>query len=191
MQIGRPLEEELRSSDDIAQRTMALACVYGLSINVPRNELINWLDREAIRSALSPAEADLFEMVALTEQQLIDISWRSEAIVMLLWSVGFIPKLPPENEESDPESFLNLIPPYTADMSSDWFFAACHARPSSELLGMADIVAQLHWQVREAQLKGVLCPAHINPGVIKERHHAINWITGYGGLGWDDVTTDT
>ena len=25
----------------------------------------------------------------------------------------------------------------------------------------------------------------------QERHHAINWVIGYDGLAWDDVTTDT
>jgi hypothetical protein len=27
--------------------------------------------------------------------------------------------------------------------------------------------------------------------IVQERHYAINWITGYGGLPWDEVTTDT
>jgi hypothetical protein len=27
--------------------------------------------------------------------------------------------------------------------------------------------------------------------IIQERHHAINWVIGYEGLSWDEVTTDT
>ncbi|MEY2943079.1 MAG: hypothetical protein RLY97_1093, partial [Pseudomonadota bacterium] len=31
----------------------------------------------------------------------------------------------------------------------------------------------------------------VSLGIIQERHHAINWIIGYDGLDWDEVTTDT
>ena len=27
--------------------------------------------------------------------------------------------------------------------------------------------------------------------IVQERHHAIKWITGYEGLPWDEVATDT
>ena len=32
---------------------------------------------------------------------------------------------------------------------------------------------------------------HINIEVVQGRHHEINGITGYEGLPWDEVTTDT
>lgn len=28
-------------------------------------------------------------------------------------------------------------------------------------------------------------------GVVQERHHALNWLIGYCGQDWDDITTDT
>jgi hypothetical protein len=27
--------------------------------------------------------------------------------------------------------------------------------------------------------------------IVQERHHAINWVIGYDGAPWDEVTTDT
>ena len=34
-------------------------------------------------------------------------------------------------------------------------------------------------------------PPGIDIESAQERHHAIKWITGYEGLPWDEVTTDT
>jgi hypothetical protein len=34
-------------------------------------------------------------------------------------------------------------------------------------------------------------PPGIDIEIVQERHHAINWVTGYDGLPWDEVTTDT
>jgi hypothetical protein len=30
-----------------------------------------------------------------------------------------------------------------------------------------------------------------NSGAFQERHYALNWLIGYGGLDWDDISTDT
>jgi hypothetical protein len=30
-----------------------------------------------------------------------------------------------------------------------------------------------------------------NAGVVQERHYALNWLIGYCGQDWDDITTDT
>ena len=34
-------------------------------------------------------------------------------------------------------------------------------------------------------------PAQLDPGVVMERHHALNWLTGFHGADWDDVDTPT
>ena len=33
--------------------------------------------------------------------------------------------------------------------------------------------------------------AGLEPGVVYERHYALNWLTKYGDVGWDNVPTDT
>jgi hypothetical protein len=30
-----------------------------------------------------------------------------------------------------------------------------------------------------------------NAGVVQERHYGLNWLIGYRGQKWDDITTDT
>lgn len=49
----------------------------------------------------------------------------------------------------------------------------------------------LHWEARNAILKGLNTSLSIDIEIIQERHHAINWLIGYDGLDWDEVTTDT
>ena len=31
----------------------------------------------------------------------------------------------------------------------------------------------------------------LNRGVVMERHYALNWLIGYAGRDWDEVSTDT
>jgi hypothetical protein len=45
--------------------------------------------------------------------------------------------------------------------------------------------------VRDAQLFGKPAPRDIEAGVVRERHYAFNWIIGYCGQPWDEISTDT
>ena len=56
---------------------------------------------------------------------------------------------------------------------------------------MADDLLEQHWKARDARLFGRPQPTDIDIEIVQERHHAINWIIGYDGLPWDEVTTDT
>jgi hypothetical protein len=69
--------------------------------------------------------------------------------------------------------------------------ASAERRNDDTLLNIADELEELHWQVRDARLHGRPTPLHLDIEIIQERHHAINWVIGYGGLSWDEVPTDT
>jgi NADPH-dependent 2,4-dienoyl-CoA reductase/sulfur reductase-like enzyme len=56
---------------------------------------------------------------------------------------------------------------------------------------MADETMRLHWEARNAQIKGRPAALNVDLEIIQERHHAINWVIGYDALDWDEVTTDT
>jgi hypothetical protein len=70
------------------------------------------------------------------------------------------------------------------------FVQHARLRPLGAVLDETDMIYRLHWAVRQAQLDGGVPPASLNPGVVTERHHALNWLTRYEDQ-WDDVTTDT
>jgi hypothetical protein len=64
-------------------------------------------------------------------------------------------------------------------------------RGKMEILDEADLIYRYHWATRGAELKGKSPPAGLDPGVVYERHYALNWLIGYMGQEWDDVSTDT
>jgi hypothetical protein len=64
-------------------------------------------------------------------------------------------------------------------------------RPQSELLSAADLIYRYHWAVVDARLKGQEPPAGLEGAVVYERHYALNWLIGYSGPDWDDISTDT
>jgi hypothetical protein len=65
-------------------------------------------------------------------------------------------------------------------------------RPKSEILDAADLIYRLHWAARNPELTGQsACRAKLHAGVVQEWRHAINWVTNYENLDWDEVKTDT
>ena len=64
-------------------------------------------------------------------------------------------------------------------------------RSVEEVLDEADRIYRLHWAVVDARLRGQKAPADLEAGVVYERHYALNWLIGYLGSEWDDVSTDT
>jgi hypothetical protein len=85
-----------------------------------------------------------------------------------------------------------LLPPY-GDHSLEEFQKTARLRSEDELFDAAVSLQDLHAIARQRSGD----PSYRESGpavdieVIQERHHAINWLVGYCGASWDDVTTDT
>ncbi|ATS65984.1 DUF4272 domain-containing protein [Xanthomonas citri pv. fuscans] len=47
------------------------------------------------------------------------------------------------------------------------------------------------WAVRQAGRSGQPLPAGIVPGVVYERHYALNWLLHFEDAEWDEVETPT
>jgi hypothetical protein len=58
-----------------------------------REELVAWLRREGLWNAVSPAESAFLLADFPTEGKLIHATWRAEALLPLLWSLGLISEL--------------------------------------------------------------------------------------------------
>ena len=71
------------------------------------------------------------------------------------------------------------------------FVPEASLRPVGELLDALDTTFCLHWVTTEASVRKVQPPAGLEPGVISERHHALNWLTRFEDADWDEVTTPT
>jgi hypothetical protein len=183
-------EDDIREPAAIAKRALALFAVVGLSFGSPKEEVEAWLRDESLWNELSPEELEFASASPPTERQLINASWRSEALLMLLWSLGLVEDLPGLAEQCNTSLFQDVLPPY-AKASVSEFVSTARRRTDEELLEMADALLRAHWKARDARIHKKPMPGELNIGIIQERHHAINWVIGYDGLPWDEVTTDT
>ena len=137
---------------------------------------------------LSSMEARFIEDPEPSRREIINASWYSERLITLLWALG-LASMPPADEQCDTSLFQDILPPY-AEVSESDFINSAKLRKDDELMAMADQTLDLHWEARDAEIHR-RSPRNVNLGIIQERHHAINWVIGYDGLAWDEVTTDT
>lgn len=123
-----------------------------------------------VAAALSPQERAFFAQAAPDAQALANFGWRYEALAVLQWALGLADTLP------EP-SALCAVP--------------LARRPLPELFDTLDRHLRLHWAVRQAGRSGQPLPAGIVPGVVYERHYALNWLLHFEDAEWDEVETPT
>ena len=152
--------------------------------------VLDWLSQNDLWSDLAPSEAGFIDTPRPSRKQVVDASWLSERLIVLLWSLSAIDQLPPANEQCDTAVFGGLLPPFSG-MSVAEFITQAQLRSDKELIGMADALLDLHWEARDASLNGHAPRKPVDLEIVQERHHAINWVIGYDGASWDEVTTDT
>ena len=188
--MADPPPDVIRNAEETALRALALFAVVGLALGAERDAVLRWLEENRLWQELTPSEAGFIDTPAPSRQQRIDASWLSERLVMLLWALGKIEQLPSPDEQCDTSIFQDLLPPF-ADIDAKTFVAEACLRSDRELIEMADKTLDFHWHAREAKITGRTPRKSVDVGIIQERHHAINWVIGYDGLSWDDITRDT
>jgi hypothetical protein len=181
--------EPIRRADEVARRCLVLYAVMAAGHEEPRGELVAWLQREKLWDSTSPQEMSFLQSETPTQQQRINATWRAEALAPLLWSLGLLPELPLPTGLYDVQALRRVLPPLMFTVA-EWLSAA-HLRPDSEIRDANEIIYQIHWAVRDARLNGRSVPHGYHPGVVQERHYALNWLIGYCGQEWDDISTDT
>lgn len=92
--------------------------------------------------------------------------------------------------ESATSAFRDILPPFTDELAGD-FIARARLRADDELRAQEDAIYDLHSEAADARRhkRPMRTPVDIN--VIHQRHCAMNWLVGYLGQSWDDVTPDT
>lgn len=182
--------DEVRAAQDVARRGLALFAVVGRALGLPRDQAISWLRTEELWGALTPHEVAYLEQTDPPRKAHINFGWQSERLIVLLWALGKIPELPGSASQCDTSLFKSVLPPF-AKTSTRAFVAQAVLIDEERLWKQAESILGDHWKARDAQIHGRPMPPGIDIEIVQERHHAINWITGYDGLPWDEVTTDT
>lgn len=183
-------QDEVRSPQEIAQRALALAAVWCLAMGSLREDVLGWIDDHNLREILSPDELKFVDTERPTEKQRVYFSWNAERIIVLLWALNLIEKLPDADRQCDTRVFKRCLPPLS-EQSVEQFVWQATSRSDDELIQEGERIFDLHWQARDAQIHNRSPKEAVDIEIIQERHHAINWVTGYGGMDWDDVATDT
>jgi hypothetical protein len=189
MNNDAPAEDALRSASDIARRAIALSQVISVAFGAPRLDALAWLEREGLANELSPKERVFLASDAPSREDVMAFTWRVECLAPLLWSIGKIGAMPALEAECDTYQLKTAIvwPPAATEL----FIQSAMMRTEEEIEAEYEKVYDAHWHVRDARLFGRPAPAGLNEEVIFERHYGFNWLIGYGGQDWDEVSTDT
>lgn len=178
-------EDELRSEEEIAKRTIILSAVISCSYGKAKSDVVEWLKKERLWGFVTPLEKKfLTNKLSGDEYQ-----WKTDALVPMLWAIKKINSIPKLNKRLDIETIGEIVPLVT--QSTEKYISLSIMRNESEIHEEYEKVYQAHWEVRDAQLNNTSIPEEYNPDVIYERHYGFNWLTGYMNQAWDDVTTDT
>lgn len=167
--------------------------------------MVQWLRREGPWDAVSPKESELLLSESPTQCQRNHATWRGEALFPLLWSLGLIAELPSPQKLCDVQLIRSVLPPLFGSVGE--FVSNARLRSDAEIHAANDEVYRIHWRVRDFQLRHQPTPPgklqrmpheasdppadSYNSGVVRERHYGLNWLIGYCGQDWDDITTDT
>ncbi len=182
-------ETELRTSEEVGIRMFCLFCVAGTAYGLSRTEYELFLKNQRLWSYLTPKETAFLSDPNPAPESMRYFTWRVEALFLLMWAVNLFESLHLPTYQMDNEKIIDKFP--TFSMSPWPFINSLVLRPKSEILDQSDLIYRLHWAARNAIADEQPPPAGLEPDVLFEWHHAINWLTKYENLDWDDVVTDT
>ena len=182
-------EVKIRTAQEIAERILILVYLaYVSEVPDEKENVIEFLKTNLLWDKVSPDEKVLFQKEELTDQETTNISWRSEGVWLLLWTINKVDKLELPTEQVEIPNIVSRLPEFLTDPTE--FIKNAIVRPTTEILDQSDLVYRLHWATRNADLNNQPMPANLDLSIIMERHYAINWVTFYADE-WDEISTDT
>ena len=184
-----PPPDIMRTAIAIARRALVLSQVVSVAYGDSREQVIGWLRREGLLSDLSPLEQDFLATAPPSEKDRIAFSWGIERLVPLMWAIQKLPEMPPLTSQCDTDAMKESIvwPP----APSLPFIESASLRSEEEIRVEYEKIYNAHWRVRDAQLNHRPIPDGLDGGSIYERHYGFNWLIGYCGQDWDEISTDT
>ena len=185
--IEAEAEITVPSLDAIAGRAICLYLTAGRALNLPEKDFEALVNSYGAMEHFSPKEKDFIGASEPESQTVIQMSWRAEAAWVMFWALGYLPELAFPDRQCQVEAMSHVV--FSHDAIT--LLASADRRTRRELLDEADLIYRYHWATRAAAHKQVEKAGRLDPGVVLERHHALNWLIGYEGQAWDDVTTDT
>ena len=183
------VDDIMRSPQEVARRCCVLLGVIAVGHHEDPAPILQWLTSEGLSDSLSPDESQFLESSLPDARQKIEATWRAEALHALLWALGKIDPLLPPSQQCNLDAELAALPDIRTSTSE--FIANAKLRDEGTIHDILGEIYHVHWEVRDAQLRDLQVPNGYISGAVYERHYAYNWLTGYRGQDWDDISTDT
>ena len=182
-------EVVLREPGDVARRLLATVhCALragALSGGGPDPASTLPHDSPLAYASLSPNERAFLAAATPAPQTIVDFTWRFEAAWTLAWALGLLAEMPFPSSQCDAVALADAV----RGLDERVFVETAQLRDPKPLLDALDLTFRLRWAQAEARKTSAPPPAGIQPGVLMERHHALNWLVRFENADWDDVTT--
>ena len=171
-------------------------------------ELTLWIKKNKLDSEQSNFEREIFAKPVGTWKQplCVHLSWRNQALGVLLWSINQIDKFPKYDEGFYLQNNIGFLPLFKP---VNKFISESSKRDVAEIRIQRDVAENWKSICRQAQLKRPLpgdqhkFNAYGKPfkklssserqtigSTSQERLYALNWLCGFS-KDWDEVPTDT
>jgi hypothetical protein len=178
---------KLRTKDAIVDRLLALLLVSMKGEGLSQEKVLQAQTELGAAPFLSPEEKAFVALAAPNQHERAKFSWRYEGMNVLHWSLGRVEKLEKPEKVVDAGRMVKLV--HEPGVAA--YRASAKPRSVDEILDEADLIYRYDWACVDARVSKQPNPAGIDCEVVVERHQALNWLYGYQGQDWDDVSTDT
>lgn len=185
--IESSTEAKLREKEEIAYRALSLLVVAVKAEGLEQKIVEKIIKDYGLISHLTPNERDFIENMNPKQHDKVQFVWRYEAAWTLLWALGYVENFTKPENICDVPAAVKIM----RDRTTAQFISQSKLRTADEVLDQADLIYRYNWAVVDARINGKETPAGLEPGVVLERHYALNWLVSYMGQQWDDVSTDT
>lgn len=179
-------ESELRTAKEIADRVLVLSYLcYSAEEEEEKPKVIKFLKKQNLWNSVTPIEKKQFlSKEKFSEDELNNISWKSESIWTLLWAIMKVDIFDLPILEIELSDYIEVLPDFLKSPKA--FIDSSELRDKSIILDKSDLLFRLEWTTRNNKQKELF----INSNMIKERNNAIKWLSCYKYLDWDDITTE-
>jgi len=180
---------KLRNPKDVARRILILSAVIDAAQGkTPKAEMVEWLHSTGLSKYTAHSEIHFLTKDTGDHVLKPQLSWRVESQKVLFWSIGLIDTLnfPAELSTETAAAHQKGIAAFGGIKQ---LISHARLRDREEILDELDYIMRLHWAVRQAESSQTPIPGNANPGIVYERHYALNWLIYYADA-WDDVTCE-
>jgi hypothetical protein len=181
-------EAQFRNDKEVAERCIILyGIIFVVHGEASGEEMTEYLKEFGLWDKVSPNERTFLGNKNPIDQDKVDYSWKIESLNVLLWSLSKFDDLELPINMCDFEHIEDL-PDLSID-PTEWIEKS-RLRNKEEILNQVDLIYRMHWATKDAKLNNKKIPGNFHPGIIFERHYALNWLVMYAD-DWDDITTDS